>query len=248
MLTLEENDLLCRTGAGTPMGNLFRRFWLPALLSRELARPDGPPVRLRILGEDLLAFRDTEGAVGIVEPYCPHKLAALYYGRNEECGLRCTYHGWKFDVNGNCVDMPNNDPKSNYRKKVKLKAYPTEEWGGLIWVYMGPEDKKPVLPQFEWARVPEDYRHVSRWLHRTNWCQGLEGEFDNSHVSFVHAYMDWENFPEYIKSVLEACSRDGAPVFGVEETEYGMATAARRRGVEKQHFWMMAQWMLPTYR
>jgi phenylpropionate dioxygenase-like ring-hydroxylating dioxygenase large terminal subunit len=220
---------------------------MPALLGSELAEPDCSPVRLRIMSEDLLAFRDSEGAVGIVEPYCPHKLAPLYYGRNEDCGLRCTYHGWKFDVKGNCVDMPNNDPGSNYKDNLKIKSYPTEEWGGLIWVYMGPADKIPEMPQFEWARVPEDYRHVSRWLHRTNWCQGLEGEFDNSHVSFLHSYMDWTDFPDYIQPVLETCSKDGAPKFGVKETEYGMATAARRKGLEKDNYWMMAQWMMPTY-
>src|SRR6185436_15018169 len=163
MLSKQENQYLTRVSAGTPMGELFRRFWLPALLSMEV-EADGSPVRMRLLGEDLVGFRDTNGRVGIMDPYCPHKLAHLFWGRNEECGLRCTYHGWKYDTEGNCVDMPNEPPESNFKNKIKTNAYPTREQGGVVWIYMGPVEKMPAeLPQIEWARAPEGYQAVTKW-------------------------------------------------------------------------------------
>ncbi|MDE2901105.1 MAG: Rieske 2Fe-2S domain-containing protein, partial [Chloroflexota bacterium] len=138
MLSQHDNELITKTGPGTPMGEYLRRYWVPALLSRELPEPDCPPVRLKIMCEELVAFRDTNGDVGIVDNYCPHRRASLFFGRNEECGIRCVYHGWKFDINGDCVDMPSEPAESNFKDKVKIKAYPAEDWGGFIWVYMGP--------------------------------------------------------------------------------------------------------------
>ena len=138
MLTREDNELLTRTGPGTPMGELFRRFWMPALLAEELSEPDCPPVRIKIMGEQLVAFRDTDGKVGVLDNYCSHRRASLFFGRNEECGLRCVYHGWKFDVNGDCVDMPSEPAESNFKEKVKIKAYPAREYGSCVWIYMGP--------------------------------------------------------------------------------------------------------------
>ncbi|HTE85999.1 MAG TPA: Rieske 2Fe-2S domain-containing protein, partial [Dehalococcoidia bacterium] len=129
MLSEQENDLLIRTGPGTPMGELFRRFWLPALLSTELPEPDCPPVKLTILSEELVGFRDSEGRVGVLERYCPHRGSSLFWGRNEESGLRCVYHGWKFDVTGSCVDMPNEPLESRFKEKIRATAYPTEERG-----------------------------------------------------------------------------------------------------------------------
>ena len=129
MLTKEDNELLTQTGPGTPMGELFRRFWMPALLAEELPHPDCDPVRIRILSEDMVAFRDTDGNVGVIDTHCPHRRASLFFGRNEECGLRCVYHGWKFDVNGNCVDMPSEPAESNFKDKFKIKAYPAKEYG-----------------------------------------------------------------------------------------------------------------------
>ena len=139
MLSKEENAVLTQTDAGTPMGELFRRFWLPALLATELPAPDCPPVKLRLLGEDLVAFRDTSGRVGILDRYCPHRGSSLYWGRNEAAGLRCVYHGWKFDVAGSCVDMPNEPAESRFKEKISTLAYPAEERGGVVWVYMGPQ-------------------------------------------------------------------------------------------------------------
>ena len=138
MLPKEENERLARTGPGTPMGEYLRRFWIPVLLTEELPEPDGNPVRLRIMSEDLVAFKDTNGQIGILGARCPHRRAELFFGRNEECGLRCVYHGWKFDAEGRCVDMPSEPAESNFKDKVRQIAYPAREWGGLIWAYMGP--------------------------------------------------------------------------------------------------------------
>src|SRR5499425_764064 len=137
MLSREENDLLTQVGPGTPMGTLMRQYWIPALLTEEIREPDCAPVRLRLLGEDLVAFRDSNGEIGVVEAHCPHRGASLYFGRNEECGIRCVYHGWKFDVAGNCVDMPSEPAESNFKSKVHARAYPCRERGGIVWTYMG---------------------------------------------------------------------------------------------------------------
>ena len=147
MLSQEDNELLTQTGPGTPAGDYFRRYWLPAMLASELPSPDCPPVRVKLLGEDLVAFRDTQGRVGLIDEFCPHRRASLFWGRNEECGLRCVYHGWKFDLNGACVEMPNEPPEYGFENKIRTTAYPTREYGGLIWAYMGPPDQEPELPK-----------------------------------------------------------------------------------------------------
>src|SRR3989442_423104 len=145
MVTNEENELLTRIGPGTPMGQLLRQYWTPALLSSEL-KADGAPVRIRLLGEDLIAFRDTQGRVGLLADNCSHRGASLFFGRNEEGGLRCVYHGWKFDVTGQCIDMPNEPAESNFKQKIRHVAYPCAERGGLIWAYMGPRSTPPPMP------------------------------------------------------------------------------------------------------
>src|SRR5579864_29874 len=151
MLSKEDNDLLTRVGPGTTMGALMRQYWLPFMLADEVPHPDSDPARVRLLGEDLIAFRDTNGQVGLIQNNCPHRGASLFFGRNEEAGLRCVYHGWKFDVSGQCVDMPNEPAESDFKQKVKATAYPTREWGGVIWVYMGPADLEPPLPVYQWC-------------------------------------------------------------------------------------------------
>src|SRR3990172_1272286 len=148
MLTVEENERLTRVGPGTPMGKYHRRFWWPLCLSTELPERDGAPLRVRMLGEDLVAFRDTDGNVGLIDAFCPHRRAPLFFGRNEECGLRCVYHGWKFDRQGDCVDMPSEPAESNFKIKVKVTAYPTHESGGIIWTYMGPQEKMTGFRDF----------------------------------------------------------------------------------------------------
>src|SRR3954451_19398859 len=149
MLKPEDSERLVRVGPGTPMGNLLRRYWQPVLLSWELAKCDGAPLRLRIMAEDLIAFRATDGRVGLVDAYCPHRRAPLFYGRNEEHGLRCVYHGWKFNVDGQCIDMPNEPAESDFKSKVQAVAYPTQERGGFVWAYRGPGQTPPPLPDLE---------------------------------------------------------------------------------------------------
>ncbi|MBT3553628.1 MAG: Rieske 2Fe-2S domain-containing protein [Rhodospirillaceae bacterium] len=248
MLSIEDNETLCRVGPGTPMGNLFRRFWLPALLSREVAEPDGAPKRLRILSEDLVAFRDTGGRVGIVAAYCPHKLAMLFWGRNEEHGLRCAYHGWKFDADGYCVDLPNVADADTIKRKMGITSYPTREAGGVVWVYMGPDHLEPELPALEWTELPEPQVQVSRWLQCSNWAQGMEGEIDSSHVSFLHrANKPEHGLPDAFTSYLPGLI-DGAPELTVKETPYGYVAGARRQTDQPgEYFWRVTQWLVPMF-
>ena len=186
MLSVHENEVVTRVGSGTPMGELMRRYWQPVLMSRELPEPDCPPVRVRILGEELLAFRSTSGMVGLVDEWCAHRRTSLWLGRNEEDGLRCVFHGWKYDVTGQCVDMPNELPEFDFKDKVRIKAYPTKEMGNVVWAYLGPEDKQPPPPSFEWTRQPETHLHVSKGIQECNWLQALEGGLDSIHSSFLH--------------------------------------------------------------
>jgi len=254
MMSPSDNELLYRVGHGTPMGELFRRFWLPALLASELLEPDCTPRRLRILGEDLVAFRDSGGQVGVIAAYCPHKLAPLFFGRNEDSGLRCVYHGWKFDVNGICTDIPNLPPTFNssaLKDKAKLVSYVTREAGGVIWIFMGPQDKAPELPGLEWALAPAENVHTARWLQQSNWAQGMEGEIDSSHISFLHR----EFVPSWSigKQVVQVTARippgivDGAPVMKLKETDYGFVYGARRNTESGDYYWRVTQWFLPMF-
>jgi phthalate 4,5-dioxygenase len=215
MLKREENELITRVGPGTPMGSTLRRYWMPALLAWELPEPDCPPVRVRLLGEDLVAFRDTEGRIGLLEEYCPHRRVSLFLGRNEECGLRCVYHGWKFDVDGRCVDMMNEPPELNFKNKVRAIAYPTVEVGGIIWAYMGPPELQPPLPNFAWTQVPETHRHVTKVIQECNWLQALEGGIDTSHAQILH-----RDFTPTIGPTSRG-ARGGAPTVEVDMTNYG---------------------------
>ena len=190
MLSRQENEAGCRTGPGTVTGELFRRFWLPAMLPGELPEPDGRPVCLRLLDEPLVASGDSSGQVGIVAENCPHRGASLFFGRNEEGGLRCVYHGWKFEVAGACVEMPNEPAESNFKEKVRATAYPTREWGGVVWVYMGPRERICELPQFEWGRVPETHRNVGKDEVEANYLQVIEGSVDSAHLGFLHTWLD----------------------------------------------------------
>src|SRR4030081_2484846 len=161
MLSKADNEYLYRVGPGTPMGTLMRQYWLPAIRSDELSEPDGAPPRVRLLGEDLIGFRSSNGEVGLVQNNCPHRGASLFFGRNEEQGLRCVYHGWKFDAAGNCLDMPNHhlgmasEPaESDFRTRVKAVAYPTQERGGVVWAYLGSRKEPPPLPDLEGNMLP----------------------------------------------------------------------------------------------
>jgi phenylpropionate dioxygenase-like ring-hydroxylating dioxygenase large terminal subunit len=187
MLTREENELITRVGPGTPMGEVWRRYWIIAGLSREVPTPDSPPVRIRLLGEDLVMFRDTNGNVGLLEEKCAHRRASLFFGRNEECGLRCIYHGWKYDVDGNIVDTPAEPAESMIKHHVKHPAYPTFEKNGVILTYMGPKTKQPLVPNYEWLTLPEDQVRVEdKYWNENNWLQSIEGDCDSSHLNFLH--------------------------------------------------------------
>ena len=183
MITGEENELLCRVGPGTLMGELLRQYWTPVIFSSELEK-DGPPKRVRLLGENLIAFRETQGRVGLLADNCSHRGASLFFGRNEEGGVRCVYHGWKYDVEGRCVDMPNEPPESNFKEKIQHVAYPCQEHGGVIWTYMGPRREPPLFPDLEWTKLPPENRNISQTLRQCNWMQGLEGDIDTSHLYF----------------------------------------------------------------
>jgi phthalate 4,5-dioxygenase oxygenase subunit len=186
MLTPSDNQRITRVGPGTPMGATLRRYWMPACLSEELPEPDGAPIRVRLLGEDLIAFRDTSGAVGLVSAFCPHRRAPLFFGRNEEGGLRCVYHGWKFDRGGSCVDLPSEPPDSLFKSKVNLEAYPAWEGGGIVWAYLGPPDHRPAPPDFELCRVPATHRYATKTHQACNWLQGVEGAVDSVHSGMLH--------------------------------------------------------------
>lgn len=237
MLSREDNERAVRVGPETPAGELFRRYWQPALLSWELDGTDGAPLRVRLLGEDLIAFRDTENRVGLVDAYCPHRRAPMFYGRNEECGLRCVYHGWKFDVDGNCVDLPSEAADSPMKSKSKIKSYPTVEKGGMIWAYMGPAEKMPAPPNYEWTRAPETHRHVSKTYEACNYLQGLEGGLDTSHSSYLHRNKMGD--PTMLRT------RDGAPNISVHETNYGYYYVSDRNLGDDGNYVRVYHYMMP---
>lgn len=229
------------------MGELFRRFWLPALLSDELPGPDCPPVRVRLLGEDLVAFRDSGGQVGLLAPLCAHRGAPLFFGRNEEHGLRCVYHGWKYDVSGRCVDMPSEPADSTFKERIQQRAYPCRERGGVIWAYMGPPRLTPDLPDLEWNVLPEAHCRVAKWLHDSSYLQGFEGDIDTAHASYLHSFLDPSRSPHdgTISAALKAA--DKAPKIMVDQTDYGFRYGARRTVGEGKYNWRVTQWLLPTY-
>jgi len=242
MLSREDNELLCRVGPGTPMGDLLRHYWMPFLPSRELPAPDCPPKRVRLLGEDLVAFRDTQGQVGLFAANCPHRGASLFFGRNEECGLRCSYHGWKFDVTGRCVDMPNEPEESNYKDKVRARAYPCREVNGALWTYLGP-GAAPPLPAFEINTLPPEQVYPPQlMLEECNWVQALEGDIDSSHIDFVHAKVR----PDVQRR--GTFHQDKRPRLEVLPTDYGACYSARRRwDVEGLYWHRITQFIMPFY-
>jgi phenylpropionate dioxygenase-like ring-hydroxylating dioxygenase large terminal subunit len=246
MLSPKDNDYLCRIGPGTPMGNLMREYWLPAVRSDELPAPDCPPLRVRLLGEDLIGYRTTSGAVGLVQSACPHRGASLFFGRNEEEGLRCVYHGWKFDVTGACVDMPSEPAESNFRSKVRARAYPTHERNGIIWAYMGPRETPPPLPDIE-ANILAKGAHEISVLHRPcNWMQGWEGEMDTVHAAFLHGGQN--SFDEYEPGSFNYYQyKTRAARFNTIETEYGLSNGAFRPAEDETYYWRVTHILFPFY-
>jgi phthalate 4,5-dioxygenase oxygenase subunit len=190
MLSKEDNALVTNTDPGTPMGELFRRFWLPVALSEELPGPDCVPIKLKIMSEDLIAYRDTDGNVGLMDAFCPHRGAPMFFARNEENGLRCVYHGWKFDTTGACTDLPNTPEGDTFMHKIQITAYPCREAAGIVFAYMGPKEKQPPFPDFDFGKVPLENTYVTKFQLECNWLQATEGDFDPSHVPFLHSTLD----------------------------------------------------------
>jgi phthalate 4,5-dioxygenase oxygenase subunit len=245
MLTQETNEFLTRTGPGTPMGELFRRYWIPALLDWELPERDCPPVRVKLLGERLIAFRDSEGRIGIIDEFCAHRGVSLWFGRNEECGLRCSYHGWKYDVNGQCVDLPS-EPGERVRSRIKLKSYPSVELGGVIWTYMGPTGQRPPLPNFEWVHLPASHRVTTKRWQESNYLQAVEGGIDSSHVSFLHRG-DLATDPFHRNTAGAKFAKSTKTTFHILDSAGGLMIGARRDADPGNHYWRITQWIMPWY-
>jgi phenylpropionate dioxygenase-like ring-hydroxylating dioxygenase large terminal subunit len=258
MLTAEQNKLLTETGPDTPMGTVFRHYWQPALLSRQL-EADGAPIPVKILGEEYIAFRDSNGKVGVVEPRCSHRGANLYFGRNESCGLRCAYHGWKFDTEGNCVDIPTSPENmaEKLKPKAAIKALKVRESGDIVWVFFG-EEEPPEVPHMEFAELPESHRFVSKKLQQCNWAQAVEGGLDTAHFSYLHAGIkdgqrvslvppQGDNEPPAIAR-FRWLIEDSMPQFTVLQHDAGLVLcAARKTDDDNQLYWRLTQFMMPNH-
>ena len=240
MLSREDNELLTRVGPDTPMGDLLRRFWFPILLSEEIPDPDSDPMRVKVLGEYFVAFRDTAGRLGLLDARCPHRGADLSYGMNEEGGIRCRQCYWKFDVHGNILDLPMEPEDSPLWKEVKAPAFKISEFGGLVWAYVGPQDDLPDLPEFEWSRVEADQRHVSRFLVECNYWQGVEGGLDASRVAALGKADQFDKddpFAEDVSHTVQAKS-----------TDYGlMIGTALDAGGNVSPELQVTHWLMPFY-
>lgn len=253
MLSAEDNDLLTRTDRNRPMGQYFRRFWQPIALSRELAQPDGPPVKVDILGEHLVAFRDSNGQLGLLDAACPHRGANLYYGRNEDCGLRCVYHGWKFATDGTAVELPNVPTDAPMQSTMRTTSYPTCERGEFVWAYLGPLDNEPPPPpELEFTVVDPQHRYVTKQLIDCNWAQVMEGDLDTSHFSFLHMPApsvpsnDNPDAPADEKR-LRMIRNDPMPRFTIKEHDCGFIVGGARLSDDDEHYWRITQFLLPSH-
>ena len=241
MLPQDENELLTRVGPGTDMGALMRRYWIPAAFSYQIAKPDSPPLRVRLLGENLVLFRDTQDRIGLLDERCPHRTASLFFGRNEESGLRCVYHGLKFDVQGNCVDLPcvpqmSDAHKANAQNQLGVKAYPCVEHGDVVWTYMGPAEHKPEFPDLEWTLLPPSQRYATRHIQECNWLQALEGGFDATHLTFLHG------------SEGDPTRRIVASLYEVIPTDFGFVVGTGRERSDGIIMWNMNVMLAPFHK
>ena len=242
MLTHEDNETLVRVGPGTPMGRLMRLHWIPFLRSSDVER-DGQPHRVRLLGEDLVAFRDSSGRVGLVDHACPHRGAPMVFGRNEDDGLRCVYHGWKFGTDGRCQEMPAEPANSPMCSRMKITAYPVRERNGILWAYMGPEpDAAPALPDLEWNLVPEEQVAISIRVQECNWLQALEGEIDSAHAAILHGRVHEDGVINQWKQ-----AKDLAPTFECVPHEAGISIGSRRKLDAEHQYIRVNQFLMPFY-
>jgi len=247
MLKREISELLTQTGPGTPMGNLFRQYWMPALLAEELPKHDCPQVRVKLLSERLIAFRDSEGRYGLMDEFCAHRGASLWFARNEEGGLRCAYHGWKYDVTGQAVEVPSEPENSNFCAHVKLRSYPLIKIGDVLWTHMGNPTNPPPLPEFEFARVAPEQNYTSKRWQESNWLQAFEGGIDSSHVSWLHSD-GLKNDPLFRGAKgNEYNLADFRPSFEVVDSDGGLFVGARRNAEEDSYYWRITPWVLPNF-
>ncbi len=247
MLHREQNELATRTGPETQMGNLFRCYWLPALLAEELPEDGCPPVRIKLLSERLLAVRGTDGQLGLIDEFCAHRGVSLWFGRNEDGGLRCPYHGWKYAVDGTCLEIPSEPAGSTMCDRIKLKSYPLIERGGVFWTYMGPPEQQPPLPEWEFATVPLNQSFTTKRLQECNWLQALEGGIDSSHVSWLHRG-SLNSDPLFKGSKGNQYNLDDArPVFEVVENDGGLLIGVRRNAEEGRYYWRITPWVMPCF-
>jgi len=248
MTTRAQNETLTRTGRGTPVGELLRRYWLPVLLASELPEPDCPPVRVKLLGERLIAFRDTGGRLGLVGEFCAHRGVSLWFGRNEEHGIRCPYHGWKYEVTGQCVDVPSEPADNGFCAKIRLAAYPCIERAGVIWAYLGPAEARPPEPAYDWTLVPDSHRYISKRLQECNWLQAMEGALDSIHSTFLHRYTVGDDpllkRDPKSRALLEA---DRNPKFVPTISPAGLYVATRRDAGPADYYWRVTQWLMPCF-
>jgi phthalate 4,5-dioxygenase oxygenase subunit len=237
---------IVRTGPGTPMGELMRQYWIPAARSTEL-EADGAPVRILLLGEKLIAFRDTSGRVGVMDHRCPHRCASLFLGRNEENGIRCVYHGWKYDVDGNCVDQANLPERQQFKDRIRAKAYLTAERNGVVWVYMGDPAKAPALPPFDACLAPADLIQLRFVQRHCNWLQAVEGDLDTSHVGLLH--FGAAKPTKELDRAHQDLVVNRAPEYRVTETPFGLTYGAHRPSptVPGGTYWRVAHFLYPFW-
>jgi phthalate 4,5-dioxygenase oxygenase subunit len=247
MLRQELNELLTQTGPGTPMGELFRQYWIPALHADELPEPGCPPVRVKLLSERMIAFCDSDGRYGLIDEFCAHRGVSLWFGNNEEGGLRCAYHGWKYDVTGQCIEVPSEPENSAFCTKVKLTGYPLVKVGDILWTHMGDPARRPALPEFEFALVPPEQTYTSKRWQECNWLQALEGGIDSSHVSWLHS-AGLKNDPLFKGSKgNEYNLADMRPFFEVVDSEGGLYVGVRRNAEEGKYYWRITPWVMPSF-
>ena len=244
MMRNEKSETLVRTGPGTRMGNLLRRYWVPILRSSEIAEPDGPQIRVQILGEKLLAFRTTDGEVGLISEFCSHRGASLYFGRNEENGIRCSYHGLKFARDGSCVDVPSAPQLCG---SMGIAGYPCIERAGIVWAYLGPKEKQPSPPEVEWCNLPESHVFVSKRLQECNYLQAMEGGIDTSHVTYVHRFEVDDDPMHRDTKANDYIKADGNVIFEIEQNACGLTLFGRRNGEPDSYYWRVTQWLFPWF-